>query len=409
MQNARLFAQSEERTQQLAVLNEVAHVVSQQLESHQLFAAVHEQIQRVIFNDAFFVAIYDEEKQLVHLPYIFDDGQVYEEESIPADPAVEVVQVIQTGTPILVNYTPEEHAHEQITNETLMGTMRAPSSMLFVPLRSGSKIIGAISVQNYQFHPYTGADQTLLLGIASHLAVALENVRLFGQTEQRAAELSIINDVSELASSHLELSSLFKSVGKLLQDTFKAESLYFALYDKKAEMITFPYFSSLEAGTLDVAPRPFEQGGYTSQIITAQESLLRVFKKETANEQAQAEGAQIVHSDRDTDCYLGTPMIVGGEVVGVIALNSFQEVRTYNELDQHLLETLTDTIGVAVQNIRQFENAQRRAQQEQMLRQITQRIRSSADVETIMRTAVQEIGRTLGRKTYIYLGDEHEA
>jgi GAF domain-containing protein len=43
------------------------------------------------------------------------------------------------------------------------------------------------------------------------------------------------------------------------------------------------------------------------------------------------------------------------------------------------------------------------------MRQITQRIRSSADVETIMRTAVQEIGRTLGRKTYIYLGDEREA
>jgi GAF domain-containing protein len=397
VQNARLFAQAEERAQQLAVLNEVAHVVSQQLDLKQLFTAVHEQIQRVIFSDAFFVAIHDPEKQLIHLPYTFDNGQYYEEEPFFADPAIEVVQVIQTGEPLLANYTPEEHAREQEINETLMATMKAPTAMLFVPLRSGSKVIGAISVQNYQFHSYTESDQNLLLGIANHVAVALENVRLFSESQQRAAELSLINAVSELASSQLDLSSLFASVGELLQGTFSAESFYFALYDKSAKTINFPYFFSREDGLLDVAPRSFDEG-YTGQIIAARKSILRVLETETAAEQMQAEGAQIIGSGRDTDCYLGTPMIVGSEVIGVVGLSSYREVRTYNEQDQRLLETLADTIGVAVQNVRQFQAAQRRAEREALINSISQKIQSAPTVRSALETAVSELGQALKLK-----------
>ncbi|MEJ2746466.1 MAG: GAF domain-containing protein [Anaerolineae bacterium] len=80
---------------------------------------------------------------------------------------------------------------------------------------------------------------------------------------------------------------------------------------------------------------------------------------------------------------------------------------TEQELEPY--EALAAQLAVAVDRQNLLDEAQSRAQREQILRQITQRIRSSADVETIMRTAVQEIGRTLGRKTYIYLGDDREA
>jgi GAF domain-containing protein len=288
--------------------------------------------------------------------------------------------------------------------------MRGVNTLYLIPMFAGNEIIGTVGIdildkERRLLPPQLRLAETIIF----QAATAVQNARLFNQSEQRAADLSLINAVSELASSNLDLSGLFESVGQLLRETFAAESIYFALFDKEVERITFPYFLSREEGRHDVAPHRLADGSFTGQIIESKASLLLNWEPDVTPQEVQGQGGKVVGGGRQTDSYLGTPMIVGNEVVGVVALSSYREKRTYNEQDRRLLETLADTIGVAVQNIRQFREAQVRAQQEQMLRQITQRIRSSADVETIMRTAVQEIGRTLGRKTYIYLGDDSEA
>ena len=105
---------------------------------------------------------------------------------------------------------------------------------------------------------------------------------------------------------------------------------------------------------------------------------------------------------------LHAPLVVGGDVIGALNLG-YKADRAFRASDESLLRQIATLVSSNIENTRFLLNEQARAQREQILRQITQRIRSSADVETIMRTAVQEIGRTLGRKTYIYLGDDHEA
>jgi two-component system sensor histidine kinase/response regulator len=67
---------------------------------------------------------------------------------------------------------------------------------------------------------------------------------------------------------------------------------------------------------------------------------------------------------------------------------------------------LADQATIAFERIRLLEEAERRARREQLLREITARVRSSADVDMIMKTAVQEVGRALGRETFIHLGTE---
>jgi len=62
-------------------------------------------------------------------------------------------------------------------------------------------------------------------------------------------------------------------------------------------------------------------------------------------------------------------------------------------------------VGVAIQNARLYEREQQRARREQVLREVTAQVRNSVDVNTIMRTAVQEVGQALGRTTFIRLGN----
>ena len=68
------------------------------------------------------------------------------------------------------------------------------------------------------------------------------------------------------------------------------------------------------------------------------------------------------------------------------------------------MTTLAAQVAVALQNARSYEQTQARAKHEQILRQITARVRGSTNPDAIVRTAVRELGVALDRPTFIRLG-----
>ncbi|MEZ4644065.1 MAG: GAF domain-containing protein [Chloroflexota bacterium] len=398
LENARLYAEAQLRAEQMALINHLAETVAQQLDPNQVLDTVYQQVQEVIPTGAFIVGLWDEQSGMVHYPMVYDQGERFDEVDAPPVPGSYMEQILQTGEPILVNYTTDEIAELEHETFASLGQQKRPNSIMFVPLYSGVRVTGAISLQNYEGHQYNQSDIQLLSGIANHVTVALENARLFTQTEQRAAELAIINAVSEVASSQLNLPDLFNGVGNLLHDTFNAESVYIALYDRQKELITFPYFHSSEDGLLTVAPCSINDGGLTAKIVESRAPLLRLWEQENPSEDAVSEGAKTVGNGRYTDCYLGVPMIVGNEVIGVLAVSSYQAIRAYQEPDQRLLGILAGTISVAVQNIQQFHDTQRRAEREALVNAISQKIQSAPTIENALQTAVSELGQALKAK-----------
>jgi GAF domain-containing protein len=96
------------------------------------------------------------------------------------------------------------------------------------------------------------------------------------------------------------------------------------------------------------------------------------------------------------------PLVAGGQWIGYINV-LYKNATTFTESSIRRLASIAGQSAVAIQNLGLLEATSRKAQREQMLREITAQVRSSADIDTIMKTAVQEIGRALGRKTSISL------
>src|SRR5207253_2568605 len=71
--------------------------------------------------------------------------------------------------------------------------------------------------------------------------VAIENARLFAESEQRAAELNTVNAVSLQLAGKLDLDALIELVGEQVRKVFNADIAYVALLDRATEMIHFPY------------------------------------------------------------------------------------------------------------------------------------------------------------------------
>src|SRR6202040_4250605 len=89
--------------------------------------------------------------------------------------------------------------------------------------------------------PFGDTDLEFLEGLSLQAAVAIENARLFAESQQRAAELATINTVSQQLAGKLELANLIELVGEQIRTVFKADIAYVALLDPQSGIIDFPY------------------------------------------------------------------------------------------------------------------------------------------------------------------------
>jgi PAS domain S-box-containing protein len=397
VQNARLFTRSEERAKELAFINRiVTEINASDIDTGLQFMVkeLGEILQVPLIN----IRLIDDTETMLKVVAARHPAETPSPIGtvLPMDKENPVNKMLLARQTVVI----EDIANSNLPPRVQKGMLTAGiCSLYMIPMVVGRDLIGSMAINLLEGGSLLTPGQLKLAETTvQQVATAVQNARLFTQTEQRAAELSLINAVSELASSQLELPYLFESVGNLLQETFAAESIYFALYDKAVGQISFPYFLSREDGRHEVTPRSVADGGFTGQIIESKASLLLNWEPDVTPQDVQLQGGKVVGGGRQTDSYLGTPMIVGNEVVGVVALSSYQEVRTYHEQDQRLLETLADTIGVSIQNIGQFRMAQRRAEREALINSISQKIQSSPTVQSALQTAVSELGQALKLK-----------
>jgi signal transduction histidine kinase/DNA-binding response OmpR family regulator len=210
------------------------------------------------------------------------------------------------------------------------------------------------------------------------MSVALENARLFDETnrllsesEQRAAEMSTVNSVSKALTTQLDLEALIQMVGDQMRDLFSANIVYIALLDDEKVMINFPY----QYGDFN---DPIKYGeGLTSRIIREGESILI---NKDINERYAKMG--IERKGKEAASYLGAPIPVGGENIGVLSVQSTEQENRFNEDDKRLIATIATHVGVAIYNAKLFDQtlkAQAQAEQSQKAAEESQKIAEEAN------------------------------
>jgi GAF domain-containing protein len=96
--------------------------------------------------------------------------------------------------------------------------------------------------------------------------------------------------------------------------------------------------------------------------------------------------------------------LLGTELYGVLNVASASLSR-FDDGQRNLLRQVASLVSASLQARRLLRQVQERARQEQALREITANVRSTMDTETILRTAVRDLGDLLGRKAFIRMGE----
>lgn len=219
-------------------------------------------------------------------------------------------------------------------------------SELALPLKTGDQIFGALDVQSVEEEAFSEEDVTVLQVLADQVAMAINNALLLDRVQKSLEiERRVFGELSA------------KGWDKLIQ--------------AKPDV----GFHSTIKGTSPVG------GDWHS----GSEEALRI-------------GDSIQSPDKDDPekQLLSVPLKIHGDnVIGILETYKLSSDGPWTTQEISILEAISDQLGAALENARLFEATQSQAQRERITSEVASRIWASSSVDTILETAVQELGRAL--------------
>ena len=398
LENARLFdetkrllTETNERAAELAIINSVQQGLAAQLDMQSMYELVGDKIQEIFDAQVVDITVYDFENEVTHVPYTIERGVRFPDESSPFSAYSR--RFMERATTELIN---DVDAWAADTGLTLQVVGEPPKSILMVPLISGGQLFGRISLQNLDHqNAFSEADGRLMSTLASSLSVALENARLVAETRQRAAELAIVNDVGQAAASQLDLGTLMALVGDKMVETFRADIVYIALLNPGTASIDFPYYS--ENGERQETDSIQMGEGLTSHILQTREALL-------LNQANQFEPVVRTVIGRQAKSYLGVPVLLGDEAIGVLSVQSTTEEGRFGGADERLLATIAANIASAIRNAGLYAETNQRATEMSALASVSREISATLDLEPLLeRVADLAVKLLAGTSSAVFL------
>jgi len=356
-------AQAEEIAAQkdsIELLSEIGKEITASLDLNTILFKLYERVNQIVDASIFGVGLYKPEKHLIEYSLAIENGKRYAPYTRSTDDKNQfAVWCIDNRQPILTNDVNSEFkkyipAYQHSGGRLVDGSeAQPPTSMIYLPLIAQERVLGVLSIQSFKKNAYTESHVSLLENLAAYTTIALDNANAYQvineqehAVRERAAELVTINRITQALSTQLDKDDLIKLVGNQVRDLFNAPVAYVSLLDRATMTLQFPYTFGEEAKA-----RPFGSG-LTSQIIRTGQPLL-------INEDMEGNRAKlgIEQIGTTTASYLGVPIPSGGQMIGVISVQSTDQEGRFTEADQRLLSTIASAVGVAFHNAKLFEEA----------------------------------------------------
>jgi len=366
IQNARLFEETqrllketEQRATELQIINNIGQTLTEGLDLNSTIERVGERLRETLKIKSIGIAAFDPKKDLVLAQYIYHKGG-------RLTPDQDTTEKFKFG----IRFAARWRGRSWVVNTNAEKYYRKfaiaglPKSFVMLPLLAGKEVIGGITIADHdKENAFTDLPIGMLETISSNMGTAIQNVRLFEETqhllketEQRAAELQIINSVQEGLASKLELQAIYDLVGDKIQDIFEAQVVGIYNFDHRTETIYYPYYREKDR-RLQLVPRPATP---TAKYIIRTGQVLHINQD---FEKRMRELNLIITPLPDATnpkSVMYAPLLSGGLVVGAIGLKNIDRENAFSDSDVRLLQTLANSMSIALESARLFDEVTQR-------------------------------------------------
>ena len=347
--NARLLRETQERAAAMAVLNELGQALTARLTVDKVLEEAFTQVSRLIDSTNFYVGLYDQQKGVINIPFIATQSEI--------DREIKTISVNEGLTGYVIR-----NAHSVLIKDQIGARLEemgirmvgeAAKSWMGVPLMLGDEVIGAMAVQSYSTpYRYDEDDLELFTAIASAVANAVQNARLFEETQAALEEVQTAHRtyLRQSWQHHLRQKEVLRQ-SEFLYDSQQMEGATPARGLWRPEME-----QALSSGSSGISP------GGPDEARTG----------------------------------LAIPIKLRGQTLGVLGVEAPEGERQWGEDDIALIEAIGEQLAQTLESARLFADSQRHVERERLVGDITAKLRASTDVRHIIETAAVELGQALG-------------
>jgi GAF domain-containing protein/ActR/RegA family two-component response regulator len=256
-------------------------------------------------------------------------------------------------------------------------------SEMALPLISRGRVFGAMTIQSVQSGAFSEEDISVLQTMADQVANALQNANLFDQSQARAEELAILNEMSRVLTNLRETETIIESIYEFTSRLMDTTIFHIALYNEERDELSMP-FVIINGKKAQVAPRSLGNG-LSDHIIRTQNHLL--FNANVI-EEMQAIGIEVIHMGEGKDplSWLGVPLVMGENSIGMISVQSITTPRLYNEGHLNLLTAIASQAVISLQNANLFAQTEVRAEELHILNEMSLLLSSQLEIDEIIQT-----------------------
>lgn len=240
-----------------------------------------------------------------------------------------------------------------------------------VPIYLVNEIVGVLDVQSEEYSGITEEHEKVLQALASQLATAVGNARLFQQTQEAL---------------------------------HRAETLQNLYTGDAWQKLTKTRMSNFEINRSSALPPLPESLTPEAEAALQQKQTINLISNGSSHSQNEKDEKQEMNG---MSHQLATPLKLRNQVIGILGLQDNNSERQWTSDEIALIEAVSEQMSLALENARLFDETGRRAGRERIITDVTQQVWASGELESIMQAAVEQLGAKLDAfKVVIRLGTQ---
>jgi phosphoserine phosphatase RsbU/P len=328
-------SESGEAAQLLVTLFELGREVTSVLDLDELFEKIPQLLARLTAFKAFAVWLVDEKRQDLKIAYAVGYPDDVKRNFRLAIGQGIVGTVVAEGRSLVVD--------DVLNDPRYVGAMTDVRSQIAVPLRRKKRVIGAINLYGDRVGQFTPRDEAMLRQFGAHVAVAIENARLFEREKAYAETLETLAEIGREVAAILDLEQLLERVATLLHKVVTYRTFGIFLLDEQRglleQKLAIRYGNNTGFPHLKLGEGLIGHAALTKQVINVPDV---------------SKDPRYIPWVEDCRSELALPLLVKDRCIGVMDLES-PDYDAFGKRDVEVLSALASQVAVAIENARLYE------------------------------------------------------
>lgn len=386
VERAQVVTDLEQRVRETTVLTRVAQGISFTMTFDDILELLATQTNQVMPARDFRVTLYEKETEVLsHAFYLENDERLSEREKRPLAAARGLEwEVLRNQRPLLT-----EDYERECRGRGLIPADQGIYAWMGVPLNAGAETIGLISVASRDPAViYTNEQRSMLQAVADQASGAIVKARLLEESERRARQLAMLNEIGIGLTSTLDLKLLLSRILDSATGILNCEAGSLFLVDQQTDELIFevvigPVASNLLGRRLPPGTGLVGQAAQTGRAMIVNDAKRRKEWFEKTD----------IQTGFDTQDLLAVPMRVQERTIGVIEVINKRNGAPFSQADQDLLMAFTSQATIAIDNARLYTLTDQaladRVEELSVMQRIDRELNASLDIERAMRITLE--------------------